>query len=239
MQNDAFLRHDASEAALPHQVEPPAAWGLKLPDPIPFTVSIPRWCPVDGDALVELHWWASLIVHLNALATAIPEQEKAYYRVDKAIRRAVAALRDAFGPSLSAAIAVTGSDARANHKLYDGVGEMGAWTMALQVAFGLVCTRTAAKGKGDAIAQALTEIHELVDGAMAERLGDAQVHRMLTALCTGTLDGTVESKLKQWEEALAQAAEGAPEGVPGVAEALEDCGVIPEAAAWPNGRLEA
>lgn len=216
------LRHDDVEAALPHQIEMPAEWGIILPDPVPFEVTLPKWCPVDSDALVALHWWASLCAHLQVLLPMVEDQQKVHYRLDKAMRHEIQVLRDIYGTSVSAAIAAAGSMARANvPAVKSEERELGCWSMAVQVAFGLLCVRAAAKGLSDPIVAEIRAIYEWIDNAFLERLGDETAHRKLNALCTGTTTGKVEEKLEQWRGALATAAEGAPEGAPGVAEALD------------------
>ena len=222
--NEAVLRHDDMEAALPHQVEAPKAWGLTLPDPVPFEVSLPRWCPVDADALVALHWWASLSAHIHVLLPRVANQEKVNYRLDKALRNSLTLLRSLYGNSVSAAISVSGLNSRASVPdvaSWDEPRELGYWTMAVQVVFGLLCVRAAAKGKTDPITAEIEEIKNLVFSAFQTRIADDQVYGMLVALCTGTLKGSVDEKLEQWRSTMATATEGLPDGVPAVQEALE------------------
>ena len=228
MEEAITLTHDDTEAALPHQVEAPKAWGLTLPDPVAFTVTLPRWCPVDSDALVSLHWWSSLSAHLHVLLPRVEPQEKVHYRIDKALRNSLTLLRDIYGSSVSAAISVAGMESRANVPAvtdWEESRELGYWTMAVQVAFGLLAVRAAAKGKTDSVAAQIQDIVDLVFSAFADRLGDAQVYGMFIALCTGTLHGSVDEKLEQWKRAMAEASEGLPDGVPGVAEAIGEAHV--------------
>lgn len=228
MAETLILRHDDAEAALPHQIELPAAWGVKLPDPIPFEVALPKWCPVDEDALVALHWWASLGTHLQALLPMVERQEKVRYRLDRALRHQIQVVRDIYGTSVSAALSTAASLARASVKDTGEERELGCWSMAVQVSFGLLCVRAAAKGTKDPIVAEIQSIAEWIASAFEERLGDKQAHAQLMSAFTGTrygllgVEGAMEWKLAEWRQALATAAEGAPEGAPGVAEALED-----------------
>lgn len=221
------LRHDNLEGALPHQVDLPESWGIKLLDPIPFEVTLPKWCPVDNDALVALHWWASLCAHLHALLTMVESQQKVQYQLDKAMRHEIQVVRDIYGTSVSAAIAAAGSLARDNAG-YGEEAELGCWSMAIQTAFGLLCVRAAAKGTKDPIVAEMLSINEWIGTALLNRLGNANAWATLMTPFTGTpwgaggLEAALAYKLDEWRKALAKAAEGAPEGVPGVAEAL-DC----------------
>lgn len=221
-----ILRHDDAEAALPHQIELPAAWGVKLPDPIPFEVTLPKWCPVDADATVALHWWASLGTHLQALLPMVERQEKVRYRLDKALRHQIQVVRDIYGTSVSSALSAAASLARASVNDTGEERELGCWSMAVQVSFGLLCVRAAAKGTKDPIVAEIQTIAEWIASAFEERLGDKQAHAQLMSTFTGTLyymstTNALGQKLESWRGALEAAAEGAPEGVPGVAEALD------------------
>jgi len=218
------LRYDAAEAALPHQVEPPKEWGFTLPQPVEFEVTLPKWCPMDQDSLVSLHWWASLSAHLHCLLAVLPQNEgKAHYRVDKALRHELQLLRDLFGGTVSAAISVAGCNAKAKvPPKPTEEQETGYWTMSIQTAFGLLCVQAAAKGKEHETVTKIQDIYDLIRTAFAERLGEIQAYNLMIALCTGTQRGTVDEKLEQWQGALAKAAEGLPAEVPGVEGALEN-----------------
>jgi hypothetical protein len=223
---ETVLRHDDMEAALPHQVEPPKEWGLSLPDPVPFEVTLPRYCPMDADALVALHWWASLSAHLHVILAVLAvytddTSGKVRYSVDKAMRLALAVVRDTFGQPVSAAVSVAGFNATGGEKGWTEHQEMGAWTMSVQVAFGLLCVSAVRFGREDARVKDLQEIYDRILHAMELRTDSPVVSKMLIQLCTSTPNGTLAEKLAQWNAALPTAAEGMPDGaVDGLGEAI-------------------
>ena len=223
MTDTTTLRHDDPEAALPHQIELPASWGLKLPDPLPFECILPAGVSVPNSRLVELHWWACLSTQLYAILALPGLTEKARYRVDTVHRRMLAALRDGFGISVQAAVAVATSQAKRNMpKAYTYADELGYWCMAMQASFGLFCVQTVALGWEHPSSKEAKTIYEWVCSAFEEALGDRDTFRVFQTLCTGTESGTAEEKVGQWNGSLEKAAEGLPAGVPGVEEAIAE-----------------
>lgn len=219
------LRHDDPEAALPHQVELPADWELPLVDPLPFTVDMPGWVPLDSDSLVALHWWACLLTHLQALLPYVQDSHAIHYRLEKVNREAVQTIRGIYGTTVSAALAVAGHKARPdvlpaetqNRQLQ----ELSYWSMAIQCVFGLQCVRAAAKGRLDPIVEDLGRLREWTQTAFVDRCGADGAALALLQKFTGTSRLTVEEKMEQWRASLEAAAEGLPEGVDGVAEAVQ------------------
>ena len=215
------LRHDDPEADLPHQIELPEAWGLKLSDPLPFECVLPAGVAVPSSRLVELHWWACLSTQLYALLALPGLTEKVRYRVDSAHRRALAALRERFGVSVQAAVSVATSEAKRNMPAsYTYSDELGYWCMAMQAAFGLFCVQAVALGWEHHDTKEAKTIYEWIGSAFEDALGDHDTFRVFATLCTGTTTATAEEKLAQWNGTLERAAEGLPEGVPGVEEAV-------------------
>lgn len=217
------LRHDDPEAALPHQVELPEEWEIpRLHDPLAFVVDMPAWVPLDADSLVDLHWWACLVAHLNALMPMVQTERRIHYAIEKAHREAIQTVRAIYGNTVSAAIAVAGhnvSTPELSGTARD-VAELSYWSMALQTAFGLLCVRAAAKGRQDERVQDIAKVREWVQTSFVDRVGDPHAALGMLQKFTGTEHLTVDEKLEQWRKALQTAAEGLPEGVDGVAEAI-------------------
>lgn len=222
------LRHDDPEAALPHQVELPADWELPLVDPLPFTVDMPRWVPLDSDSLVDLHWWACLLTHLQALLPYVQDSHTIHYRLEKVHREAVQTIRAIYGTTVSAALAVAGHNARPDilpaETATRQVRELSCWSMVVQCVFGLQCVRAAAKGRMDPIVEDLARLREWTQTAFVDRCGADAAALALLQKFTGTERLTVAEKLEQWRRSLEVAAEGLPEGVDGVAEAVDTGG---------------
>jgi hypothetical protein len=225
-----LVRHDDTEASLPHQVELPAESGIVLPDPVGFEVELPKWVPMDEPSMIALHWWASLATHLNVMLRVFKaepgvDNHRAVYQLDKAVRYTGQIIRKTLGTVVNGAVqAAAVKAAEEAVDLNAGVGEhteLAAWTMILQTAFGIACVQAVGHGAQSDLAQETKEVYEWSRSAFESRIQDANVAKIVVTICTGTNTGTVEEKMEQWSQAVARAAEGLPDGaIPGLEEAL-------------------
>lgn len=217
----------AIEDYLPQQIASLPGWTEPIADPIRFVVNLPvafQGRPFTLDETIELHWWTSMLTHLNALALAYRKlgDEPQRYRVEKAMREAQQLLRAVYGPTVAGACfagAFGASGVVVPEEVQPG-HELGWWAMAIQTSFGLLCTTAAAVGTFHPRVPRLQAIYDRVrHGAMAVYCDDA-IGQELIAVCTGVPKGTLQEKLDQWRDAAEETLEGAPDAAAEVLEPL-------------------